>query len=297
MSFRRTESGLSNLHLFYNSDAVVYLEGGKSIRKEDVESEIYTESSEDIRYWQTVFDIYRPEKKYEFRSIGSKKTVKSIAQDIMNGNVRNVIVAMDRDFDNIKGEIISSDNVIYTFGYSWENDAWNQLSLIESFCTLSGSCKTKIEKEIDVIKEYFNNISIILRRAVLMDAILSQYNDSLFDREKYIRYIHIERNSLPKINRKQIQASLGNARKRAKRPIVRKSNFKLSTFTDCFGHLFAECSYRILSYLLNKTGDNPKIAKEWATSMIVEKFGQLMKKNLLPELKQHYDREFVRVMC
>lgn len=263
MSFRRTNSGLSNLYLFLDCDAVVFLEGGDSLRKDQVENGLYNDLSEDIQFWQTAFSIFRPERKYQFRSIGSKETVKSIAADVMNGHTNNVIVAMDRDFDHLNGRLLLSDNIIYTRGYSWENDAWNKLALVEAFYTLSGSCKTQIDAEATIVDGYFEKCLLGLRGAVRIDAILSQYNNSLFDRDSYIRYLDIKKACMPKLNYKEVRNSLTSARKKVGKPITRKTNFTITPFIDCFGHLYAELSYRIMSYLLEKR-KFPKIPKRSA---------------------------------
>lgn len=71
---------------------------------------------------------------------------------------------------------------------------------------------------------------------------------------------------------------------------------ELSLLVDCFGHLFAEYAYRLLAYLLERRRNKPKLPKDYAASMIVEKFGQLLCNNLLPDLKAHYDSEFSRVL-
>lgn len=296
MSFRRTESGLSNSYLFFGVDVVVYIEGGNSLRREEVDNGIYTASSSDIRFWQTLFEIYRPNKKCKFCSIGSKETVKSIAIDIMEKRVENVIVAMDRDFDHINGRLINTENVIYTLGYSWENDAWRRLPLTEAFCALSGSCKAQIPDEEEIIDNYFQECSSELRHAVRIDAVLSQHGNSFFNRDSYMRYVQIEKSGMPKIDREQIRKSLIDYRNKVSSPIIRKSQFLLSTLVDCFGHLFAEYAYRILVFLLEKVKKQPKIPKDYATSMVVEKFGQLLINGFLPDLKQHYDSEFVRIM-
>lgn len=296
MSFRRTESGLTNLYLFFGVDAVVYLEGGASLSREDVNQGLYTDSTQDIRFWQTLFSIYRSGKKYKFCSVGSKETVKSIATDVMEGRVNNVIAAMDRDFDHINGRLIATNNIIYTFGYSWENDAWNKEALREAFCTLAGACATKIDAEEEILENYYQEVASHLRGAIRIDAILSQYDYSLFDRESYMRYVAIKRNGMPTVNQEQVSNSLSEARGKVEGKIVRKTHFVLSPLIDCFGHLFAEYAYRLLAYLLEKIRNNPKLSKDYAASMIVEKFGQLLSANLLPDLKSHYDSEFSRVL-
>ncbi|HDZ78153.1 MAG TPA: DUF4435 domain-containing protein [Gammaproteobacteria bacterium] len=296
MSFRRTESGLTNLYRFFGVDAVVYLEGGNSLCREDLDRGSYTNSTPDIRYWQTLFSIYRPNKTYKFCSVGSKETVKSIAKDIMDGRVNNMIAAMDRDFDHINGKIITSNNVIYTFGYSWENDAWNKSSLREAFCTLSGACSTEIETETEVIDKYYKECASKLLGPIRIDAVLSQYDNSLFNRKSYMQYVNIQNNGMPIVNMEQIKSSLVATRNKVEGPIFRKENFILSFVVDCFGHLLAEYAYRILAYLLEKIRRNPKLPKDYAASMVVEKFGQLLANGSFPELKRHYDSEFSRIM-
>jgi len=296
MTFRRTTSGLNNSYLFFGVDAVVYLEGGDSITKQDVENGIFSASTDDIRYWQILFGFYKPEKSYQFCSVGSKETVKSIADEIIQGRVQNVIVAMDRDFDNLNNRTLSHDNIIYTFGYSWENDAWTSEAVLEAYCVLSGSCKTGIHTEKEVIESFYEKISHDLHGAVYIDAVLSQNNSSLFCRNSYMRYVDIPRSGNPNVKVQEIKKSLTSARKRLGKPIFKKSNFHVMPLVDCFGHLLAEFSYRILQYLLDKVKNLPKIPKSYAISMVVEKFAQLLQDGDLPVLKNHYDVQFAGIM-
>lgn len=129
-----------------------------------------------------------------------------------------------------------------------------------------------------------------------MDAVLSQHENSFYDRDSYMRYVKIERNGQPIVDRAQIKNTMLDVRQKIGKPIIRKTSFAISPLVDCFGHLFAEYAYRILVFLLEKVRSNPKIPKDYATSMIVEKFGQLLASGLLPDLKQHYDSEFSHIM-
>jgi hypothetical protein len=295
MSFRRTASGLSNSCLFHGVDFVVYLEGGHSFSRDEVDRGHYTNATQDIRFWQAIFYIYRPQKRYKFCSVGSKAIVSSIAKDISDGAISNSIAAMDRDFDHISGKLLTSDNVIYTNGYSWENDAWNEIALSEAFCTLSGACRTGIHAESKVINESYADFSSCLRGCTRMDAILSQHGNSFYCRTSYVRYVRIEPNGRPMINRQQLRSSMTKVRIECGRPIVRKNPVSVSPLLDCFGHLFAEYAYRVLAYLLEKIRKCSKVPKDYATGMVVEKFGQLLKAGMLTGLKTHYDSEFSRV--
>jgi len=46
--FKRTISGLSNQHLFFDVDLIVFVEGGRSFNKEEVYVNKYTEETEDV---------------------------------------------------------------------------------------------------------------------------------------------------------------------------------------------------------------------------------------------------------
>lgn len=296
MTFRRTTSGLNNSYLFYGVDAVVYLEGGDSLRKKEVENGIFSASTDDIRYWQSLFGLFRPNTNYQFCSVGSKETVKSIAEDIVEGRIQNVIVAMDRDFDHINNRVLVHQNIIYTFGYSWENDAWAPDVVLEAYCLMSGSCKTGIQAERELIEQYFKECSLNLRGAVRIDAVLSQVESSLFRRDSYMRYVNISRSGYPCVNRQEIKNSLTLARDNMGKPIISNSKFQVSPHIDCFGHLYAEFAYRILKYLLEKVKNLPKVPKKYAISMVVEKFVQSLRDGYLPELRDHYEVEFARVV-
>jgi Protein of unknown function (DUF4435) len=296
MTFRRSTSGLNNLCLFYRVDAVVYLEGGNSLTREEVENGVFSASTDDIRYWQALFGFYRPDKNFKFCSVGSKETAKSIAEDIVQGRVHNIIVAMDRDFDGINGRMISNTNVIYTFGYSWENDAWAPASVLEAYCLMSGSCRTGMQSQKELVEKFFTNCSHQLWGAVRIDAVLSQHGNSLFRRNSYMRYIDVARSGYPRVNRQEIRHSLKGARELIGKPLVRRSNFDTSPLIDCYGHLLAEFAYRILKYLLENVSRLPKIPKSYAISVVVEKFAQLLRDGYFPELRDHYDAEFARVL-
>ncbi len=60
---------------------------------------------------------------------------------------------MDKDFDEPMGNLIKHKNILYTFGYSWENDAWNE-DLIKSILHQLTAEKIK-EKIVDIPYQKF----------------------------------------------------------------------------------------------------------------------------------------------
>jgi len=110
-SFKRTLRGIGNQHLFYDVDLVVFLEGGSlSYNKADVYAGKFTAETEDIIFWRNIFNKFFIHKKIKFKSIGSKKTIKEIAIDIINGQLSTVYVAMDNEFDEILNKRMEHSN-------------------------------------------------------------------------------------------------------------------------------------------------------------------------------------------
>jgi len=118
MSFERTSSGLSNAHLFHSVDFVVYVEGKYEENNSDL-------ASHDQYFWRSVAENVMPAKTFKFISRGSKVNLLSIATEIISGNISNTLVALDRDYDLECNNFLCHPRVIYTYGYSWENDVWN----------------------------------------------------------------------------------------------------------------------------------------------------------------------------
>lgn len=61
--------------------------------------------------------------------MGSKTTLRSIANDLTVGNIETVLVCLDSDYDHLLGRAIDCPLVVYTHGYSWENDVVGTCSI------------------------------------------------------------------------------------------------------------------------------------------------------------------------
>ena len=123
MTFRRSSRGLSNLHMFAKVDLVVFTEGGSRTIPKDRASGGETQNpGMDVVFWRELFNKALPGIKVSFRALGSKNVLKDIATDVVRQKTERVCVAMDRDYDAHWGRLVRSRNVIYTRGYSWENE-------------------------------------------------------------------------------------------------------------------------------------------------------------------------------
>lgn len=299
MIFLRTNSGLSNQHLFVGVDAVVFLEGGKSYSLEEIEQGYCNVNSSDIRFWSRMFSSFKPSSKFDFRSIGSKEILKVISVRIKNREVNNVVVAMDRDHDFFKGSMLESDNVIYTQGYSWENDVCTNSIVLQTYQSMVGAApsdKQKVGPEIDSLYDEFVRG---VKGAVRLDIVLSLHDYSFFNRDSYFRYIKVARNLSPCIDLSQIKDSLSKIKKemarQMARPLTRINDFIYDVSENCWGHLLFEYWFRVILFLVDRTTNEPKIPRTYFTSTIVDKFMSSLQGGLLLRIQSYYEGEFSKV--
>jgi len=124
--FERTKSGQGNRALFYGVDYICYVEGGGGVR----------DFSPDLSFWSSILSLFRPELKFKILARGGKPELQIIANEIIQKDIKSSLVAMDADYDRfIRREIIDR-RVLYTFGYSWENDAFSYVNLEQIYCAI-----------------------------------------------------------------------------------------------------------------------------------------------------------------
>jgi hypothetical protein len=291
MRFRRTSTGLSNLHLFLRVNAVVFVEGGTSFSLDQVLAGAYESESIDILFWQNMFLHFQPTKKLQFRAIGSKTTLSSIAEEVVNGKTTHVYVAMDRDHDNSRGSLKSGPGVLHTFGYSWENDVWNAEVIEAMFYTLCPVCRSgaAVKAEID---SCFDQFTREIRWAVYADILLSHYDLSLLPREKPESVLTIAAKGRPSLNRGRVHSLIRKVKgKRAER-ISLGRRFTFDPASDCVGHVLGAFGYRLLVYLLKSFSGIPSLPKHYAHAVAIEKLLGTLRAGRLKACRRHYARQF-----
>jgi len=267
--FKRTNSGLNNQHLFYNVDFVVYLEGGKtSYTKTEVYSGKYHEETEDIIFWTKVFKKFNEGKKLKFKSIGSKTTIKDISLDIINGQLKTVIVAMDNEFDELLNKRIAHPNVYYTRGYSFENDVWNA-SVIKGVI----EALTAVEFETDEIELNFNDFLKKIQIAVYADYYMFKKAMSFFPRKAgYMFCIDCAPVDLPKV--KQVDLSTKLTTVGLKRNTIQAfgRRHSVDVLKFCFGHLLADYCSQVIIHYIKKRHSLSNLSKDIINRMAINFF-------------------------
>lgn len=182
--FTRTERGLSNEHLFYDVEFIVYCEG------ETVEGE---SSSLDEVFWTAVFS--NSGRAVKCKSLGGKDALVAFAAKVLESEIENVVIAMDRDYDHLTGNVIDHRKVVYTYGYSWESDAIYALDfdlVIAAFVNLTDPAPIRGE-----FQSYFKRQSSSLRRPFALDFKYIGCDTALFDRGKPLSIVAFGGTSAP----------------------------------------------------------------------------------------------------
>lgn len=189
--FKRTDLGLSNEHLFHRVDIVGYCEGVSPLDEG---------ASLDEAFWTKIFSLNGVMVK--FKSTGNKSDLLKIALKIKNDEISNVIVGMDRDYDDLLGTYVSCDNVFYTYGYSWENDVILDINIDHIFAAFATTLKSDTVRL--EFSDYFKSQSVNFRRAFAIDFKYFLHTSKLFDRSKPLSVIESGGSHPPRLKKGMI---------------------------------------------------------------------------------------------
>ncbi|WP_130734665.1 DUF4435 domain-containing protein [Flavobacterium sp. J27] len=270
MAFTRTASGLNNQHLFYNVDFIVFVEGGQSFTKQEIDQGHFNEMSIDIIFWTAIFNTYKPAK-YKFKAVGSKSAVKKVAEDIINNNLTTVFTAMDQEFDMVLSSNLIHPNIKYTYGYSWENDIWNEEVICDIISRLSA-----INTQKGTISPHINRFLRDIKFSVYSDAYLFSKGLSYFPRPGHMRLFLVNPALAPELNRSELTL-LKNTLPVSKSTIYSYGSKKsIQVRRNCYGHLFGDYCKNLVKFLLrtlyNLNGISDEIIRRLALSNYIVHF-------------------------
>ncbi|MCX2431116.1 DUF4435 domain-containing protein [Pedobacter sp. GR22-10] len=268
MSFTRTISGLNNQHRFYNVDFIVFLEGGnESYNKEQVYQGRFSTETEDIIFWQRIFEVFRPNRKLKFKSIGSKQTLKAISEDILQGNLTKIILTMDNEFDEVLNQRIDHPQIYYTYGYSWENDIWNSEIIVEVIREITAINITSDEIEYN-FSQFLKNIDL----AVKADGHLFSINSSFFPKKGHLFCVNCMPTDLPTILEESIEKRFVDLQLNK----MEITNFgtanSITPLKYCYGHLLADYCCQVVIHYIKKRHKLTSISRDIIYRMGINKF-------------------------
>ncbi|PSW22713.1 hypothetical protein C9J21_22275 [Photobacterium phosphoreum] len=132
--FTRSDHGLSNQKTFSDVDIIIYTEGGEISFNIDAilaDDSNYNRQSIDIKFWDCILKKHNFKKRYKLKALGSKSCSKYFCEKIKNNEITGVAVFRDSDLDSILTTKYESNLICYTKGYSWENDVYSELVIID----------------------------------------------------------------------------------------------------------------------------------------------------------------------
>lgn len=244
--FQRSNSGLNNQHLFYNCDYVVYTEGGDSLSLEKVIDGEFNNTSIDKLFWESIIKTHSS-KSFKFKPIGSKSTLKLLLQKFISENINNNFICTDSEFDEIFNDKSNSDKVIYTYGYSWENDVWNKDLLIHLIDQLTGTNNT-----IEEIENDFNLFIDKISHHVKCDAHFFKSDSKYFPRPNgHQKLMVCDSNSYPNLIDEQFELIINELEIDETLNTKIKNDFNhLNTKRYCYGHLYNDFCKNYIKYYL-----------------------------------------------
>lgn len=270
MAFTRTPHGLENMHKFYGTDYIVYVEGGQTQYTFDqvIKYNKVNDSAIDIAFWGAVFVKFGLKFSYIIKAVGSKTTALEIAKVVVSQAKKcsRIIVAMDRDYDFINKVNIKHPRVIYTYGYSWENDLWQKnqvVSLIKNQL-----CVQQLDSRIlNIIEENYLQFSVFLRRFSILQYLCNSVGIEFLPMNRLQSIFQVKHNNIC-TNRVVLNKSIKIAKSNRDCKIVNGSKVTIRENFDISGKVHKEFSYLLLGLILKKKGKGGA-TKDFVESMMV----------------------------
>lgn len=279
MTVARTASGISNEHLFYGSEATVYVEGGASGKPTSLNASI------DILFWRGVFESFAPGRRFHFKAKGGKQALLQITHQLESGAVKAAIVCLDRDHDHLQG-LRPVPGVLYTWGYSWENDVWSADVVEEAFYSVCGVDRSEVEVG-PRIKEALCHFCCSMRWAVRADVVMATCGRTAVPRDNF-RCVIPPGQGWPTIDRSFLRGCARSARGET-RPTDHKlpQGITVAVLQDVYGHLLDFFCYRMLAFLI-KTHCGENISRSYARALAIG----VNKTRMRQEVWNHYHKQF-----
>ncbi len=297
MTFTRTTTGITNLHLFHGVDVVVFVEGGtEAFSYSDVCQGQSGSSSPDILYWRAVFQSMCPDKRVCFKPVGSKGTLERLAKDVASGQLTNVYVAMDQDHDKFLGRRIEAAGVFYTWGYSWENDLLHQVVIKETVFAVCPIDRTTHENAVGAdIASSLQRFRTQARWFASADVVLSVCGCAFFDRTNWKQYIKSSsgQHGEPYFDAAGLRSQIRtlNSSKGSRR--YQGVTEPIKTERDCFGHVVGVFLFRLFSHLVAKYSGSPSFSMLNACALLIRAFHENFSSDpSVADVRLHHETQF-----
>jgi len=286
MSLQRSASGLANLKLFFKVDQIVYCEGGDSLTAEAIGQGQGDDETLDVHFWQLIFANFGSERKTHFKSVGSKQTLMQLADLIIKHDIPSVFICMDRDHDFLCGRQRQDHRVIYTRGYSWENDVFDPEVIRRAFFVFRNANERSMVDSENLIKSG-HKFMREARRFCEYDVYFVQRGMvAMFPRDNPMRPIALVPKKAPALNVVWLKREI------AQRGFTKKPRSALSiSVQDVQQHLFGKTLAKYVYHAVKHFATNGQrrfMGFDDFLRLSLTRFVDALRDGMLPDQAQYY---------
>jgi hypothetical protein len=228
-------------------------------------------------FWDAVFSTFKPDMSVKFVTRGGKPILESLANDIISKDIKDTYVAMDADYDEYLGDKVVDRRVLYTYGYSIENDLFVIDNLYRTYAALtharsiSAAAKARLKSETQRILSE-------LRLGVYSDVLALKAKTSVLPRESPGRIIGCDPATLcPFVRRSELKNLCGAANERSKpRQNVRLTG-KMEVSKFCVGHVLRFALSQVIKATLRAFNRRPNLSSDHIRDMALQTFSQTLR--------------------
>lgn len=283
--FERSPEGISNRALFLGADYVAYCEGVEP-----------AEACPDVHFWRLVSASYAPGLKVRVLPSGSKSDILAMYSKVSNESGSKALFFVDRDLDDLTGEMIEDPRVIYTWMYSFENEICSTEAFKDAVWTFfpdEECCRSADER----LKGFFRSYGSLLLALAVMNQIGCVYSCCVMNRANYGRfYKQASYGRFPKIRRDEIAIALDKLKSdtESARPI-RGSGAEWSSKRRLVGHFYYDIFYRVFVHCAWKIDKKFRLTKDNLKRIFLGKTFLDFPRRVSPEAHSHYVESFSRL--
>lgn len=274
--FLRTNFGLINQSQFNKSEITAYTEGGrKSFSIVQIDKGEFNATSVDINFWKEILKIHGCNRKIYFKAIGSKTSGDELTQRIIDGKVTNTLIFKDKDLDNYLEKYIPHPSIIYTKGYSWENDVFTKENIVQIisdyiFDEVPLNHKLLIEKN-------FKDLEKIGDKLLRLELIFRSHGIRFLTNISGEELIKNGEINIDSLIRKIKKIALNNDIQRPFKYIKVRHSFNF--YQDCYGKIFESISYHLTVSILKELIDIKNFSKDIFQRNALRIFFNTLKEN------------------
>lgn len=280
MTFTRTPSGIANYPRFFSVDVAVYIEG----RVDDggiVTSDHY--------FYTQLFAAHLPKKRIKIKCVGNRQSVLKYVESFSVNGRSNSLAVIDRDFEGLRCTLLDHPSLIYTYGYSWENDFWTidlAAALVDDLCLRDGQSNAAFRQR---YRCAMKRISFLAK----LDATLQLSGECLLPKNGNSCGIAINKSGSFPVRATEVRRLVGRFREKEHDGSAMAKEFLRSLSAVpaeaiIQGHLWASVVYRLVADICKAFTDGPAPTKVVLGNLALARFASSPAGFMRPDVFKYY---------